>query len=318
MSQDNLPYLSQRRCESLDIGIDDVIGIIEKLVVGTAEGRVWNAPKAVVMPGDGRYMMATLCVSDDPPLMAVKSLALNPKNSERGLNQINAVVALQDSETGEPLAIVDGNWVTAVRTAGLSAVAARRLARGDSKVVAFIGCGVQAHSHLEAFRQMFPVTEVRAMGRGTANRDRFCKFAESQGLHAVACDNARDTVGSADIIVTSVTLSYQTEPFIDARWLKEGAFASITDLGIPWLPEGMDAFDRIVIDDLEQERKMEKPLVATDLIDGDLTGLVSGSLAARQGNQERTAFVFRGLSLGDLALAALAWQRYRDLPEQDS
>ena len=130
------------------------------------------------------------------------------------------------------------------------------------------------------------------------------------GIEAVACDDAQTAVTGADIVVSSVTLSYETKPFIDARWLKEGAFASVTDLGIPWIPEGLEAFDRIVIDDLEQERKMEKPLVRTDLIDGDITALVTGSMAARQSQDERTAFVFRGLSLGDLALAALAWQRY--------
>ncbi len=311
MSADTLPYLSREVCESLGITTADVIDMMQTLIRGAAAGRVWNAPKSVVMPGDGRYLMATLCAADDPPFMAVKSLGLNPDNGARNLPQINAVVALHDAVTGVPLAMVEGNWVTELRTAGLSAVAARYLAREDSRVVAFVGCGAQARSHLDAFRQMFPVEAIRAMGRGTANRDRFCAEAEASGLSATPCDDARSVVDGADIVVTSVTLSYETEPFIDARWLKPGAFAAITDLGIPWLDAGMSAFDRIVIDDLEQEKKMEKPLVATDLIDGDITGLVDASVAGRRSDDERTAFVFRGLSLGDLALAALAWQRYR-------
>jgi ornithine cyclodeaminase/alanine dehydrogenase len=65
---------------------------------------------------------------------------LNPRNRERGLPDINAAVTLLDSDTGLPLAIIDGNWVTAVRTAGLSAVAAKRLARPDASIAAFIGC----------------------------------------------------------------------------------------------------------------------------------------------------------------------------------
>jgi ornithine cyclodeaminase/alanine dehydrogenase-like protein (mu-crystallin family) len=242
VSSNTLPYLSRATCESLGIHTDDVISIIEKLIKGAAQGRVWNAPKSVVMPGDGRYLMATLCVADDPPFMAVKSLGLNPKNSERDLPQINAVVALHDADTGVPVAIVEGNWVTELRTAGLSAVAARYLARKDSKVAAFIGCGAQARSHLDAFAEMFPLTEVRAMGRGKVNRDRFCADAEQRGFKAVACDDAESVVDGADIIVTSVTLSYDTKPFIDARWLKSGAFAAITDLGIPWIADGMSAF----------------------------------------------------------------------------
>lgn len=312
MKNDAFPYLSRATCESLGIEAEVVIETIEKLILGAAAGRVWNAPKAVVMPGDGRYLMATLSVADDPPFMAVKSLGLNPENSERGLPQINAVVVLHDAKTGVPVAVVEGNWVTELRTAGLSAVAARHLARPDSRVAAFIGCGAQARSHLDVFRRLFPLAQVRAMGRGNANRDRFCAHAESLGIKAVPCNDAETVVAGADIVVTSVTLSYDTAPFIDARWLKPGVFAAITDLAIPWYAENMDTFDRIVIDDLEQERRMEKPMVDASLIDGDITGLVSGSIPRRRDDAERTAFVFRGLALSDLALAVLAWQRYRE------
>ncbi|GJL81410.1 MAG: alanine dehydrogenase [marine bacterium B5-7] len=311
MAEKTLPYLSNECLESLGITTSDVIEMMEKLILGAAAGTVWNAPKAVLMPGDNRYLMATLSAAEDPPYMAVKSLALNPSNPSRGIPQINSVVALHDADTGVPLAIIEGNWVTAVRTAGLSAVAARHLANKESSVAAFIGCGHQADSHLDAFRQMFPLTEVRAMGRGKANRDRFLEIARGHNLKTVACDDAQTVVKGADIIVTSVTLNYETEAFIDARWLKKGAFTAITDLAIPWIDDSMSAFDRIVIDDLEQERAMAKPMVAKDLIEGDITGLVSGTLTPRQHRDDKIAFVFRGLALGDLALAALAWERYQ-------
>ncbi|SEQ84140.1 ornithine cyclodeaminase/alanine dehydrogenase [Nitrosomonas sp. Nm51] len=71
--------------------------------------------------------------------------------------------------------MLDGGWVTAARTAGLSAVAAKRLAKIDSSVAAFIGCGVQARSHLKVFADLFPLTEIRAFGRGAENRDKLCQ-----------------------------------------------------------------------------------------------------------------------------------------------
>jgi ornithine cyclodeaminase/alanine dehydrogenase len=83
----------------------------------------------------------------------------------------------------------------------------------------------------------------------------------------------------------------------------------MTDIAMPWLPEGMAAFERIVIDDLEQEAKMTTPMVAPALVAGDLSGLVCGDVSGRKSAQESTAFVFRGLALGDLALAGLAYQR---------
>lgn len=308
-SPTTVPYLSRSVLERLAITTHEAIDSIEQLILGQRRGQVWCAPKVVVLPGDDRYIMATLAVADEPRVVATKSLVLNPRNRDRGISVINSLVTLLDSETGLPLAIVEGNWVTARRTAGLSAIAAKRLARPDSASIAFIGCGVEARSHLDAFCDLFPVREIRAFGRGTENRDALCRIAEARGLTAIASKTAQEAVEGADLIVTSVTLVPNLAPFLDARWLKPGAFLTSTDLALPWVAEGMGAFQRIVIDDLEQEAKMSKPMVPAALVVGDLSGLVSGEIAGRAGAEERTAFVFRGLAVGDLALAALAYRR---------
>ncbi|MER0170942.1 MAG: ornithine cyclodeaminase family protein [Nitrosomonas sp.] len=305
----DIRYLSWDLLQSLQLTPQEILFSIEHLLLGRKRQQVWNAPKAVITPPDGRYMMATLAAADDPPFLAVKALVLNPDNPKNGLASINSLVTLLDSRSGLPLAVLDGNWVTAVRTAGLSAVAAKRLARPDASVAAFIGCGVQAHSHLQALAALFPLTEIRAFGRGTTSRDTFCRSAEKMGLTAVASETAREAMFDADLIVTSVTLSPQLVPFLDTRWLKPGVFVTMTDLAAPWLQESMAAFDRIIVDDLEQEASMDKPLVDPALVRGDLTGLVTGDAAERCTADERTAFVFRGLALGDLAVAGLAYQR---------
>ena len=305
----DIRYLSWDLLQSLQLTPQEISFSIEHLLLGRKRQQVWNAPKAVITPPDGRYMMATLAAADDPPFLAVKALVLNPDNPKNGLASINSLVTLLASRSGLPLAVLDGNWVTAVRTAGLSAVAAKRLARPDASVAAFIGCGVQAHSHLQTLAALFPLTEIRAFGRGTTSRDTFCRSAEKMGLTAVASETAREAMHDADLIVTSVTLSPQLVPFLDARWLKPGVFVTMTDLAAPWLQESMAAFDRIIVDDLEQEASMDKPLVDSALVLGDLTGLVAGDAAGRCTADERTAFVFRGLALGDLAVARLAYQR---------
>lgn len=305
----DIRYLSWDLLQSLQLTPQEISFSIEHLLLGRKRQQVWNAPKAVITPPDGRYMMATLAAADDPPFLAVKALVLNPDNPKNGLASINSLVTLLDSRSGLPLAVLDGNWVTAVRTAGLSAVAAKRLARPDASVAAFIGCGVQAYSHLQALATLFPLTEIRAFGRGTTSRDTFCRSVEKMGLTAVASETAREAMHDADLIVTSVTLSPQLVPYLDARWLKPGVFVTMTDLAAPWLQESMAAFDRIIVDDLEQEASMDKPLIDPALVRGDLTGLVTGDAAGRCMADERTAFVFRGLALGDLAVAGLAYQR---------
>lgn len=306
---DEFLYLSRKTLDSLVIPTAEVVATIEGLIKDWAESRAWSAPKVAFTPPGGRYMMATLAAADDPPLLAVKALVLNPANPERGLDGINSTVIILSSETGLPVAVMDGNWVTAIRTAGLSAVAATRMARADSSTAAFIGCGVQAHSHLRAFFDLFPLKQISAFGRGTTNRDKLCKTAESLGLEAVACSTAQDAVRDADIVITSVTFSAELQPFLDGRWLKPGAFVSSTDLGLPWVPEGMTAFDKVLVDDLAQESSMPSPVVEPDLVDGDLPGLITGRLSGRDTEAERTLFVFRGMAIGDLALAALACEK---------
>jgi ornithine cyclodeaminase/alanine dehydrogenase-like protein (mu-crystallin family) len=304
-----LLYLSESNLIDLGISTEEVIASIERLFHERSRSRAWSAPKAVIQPSDGRYMMAALASADEPPLLAVKTLILNPSNPDQGLPQINGLVTLLDSRTGQPVGIMDGNWITEVRTAGLSAVAAKRMARPEASVVAFIGCGVQARSHLRAFAAMFPLEEVRVFGRGRANIDSLCHLAKDFGLSASVCDTGQNAVDEADLIVSSVTYSAELKPFLDATRLKPGSFSAITDLTAPWVWAKLGAFDRIVIDDLEQESALPNKLAPPEVVSGDISGLVLGGIKGRESVNDRTAFIFRGHAMGDLALAGLAYQK---------
>lgn len=298
-------YLSDQTLADLGITTDDVADAIEAALVAKSEERLLTTPKSALLPKDGRYIMSTLATGD-AGVTVLKAVGVYPGNAKRGLPAITGAILVLDGETGELRAVMGADWVTAVRTAGLSAVAARRLADPESKTIAFVGCGVQASSHLAAFNSMFPLTKVLAVGRGKANVDRLCSEARSLGLEADASD-AEPALRAADIVVTSVTLDYSIPAFLDAGWLKPNAFAAITDLFIPWHDASHAAFSHIVVDDLEQERTAPKPMVPYDAIDTDLTGLVTGG-GANTGTGPR-AFVFRGIALGDYAAAALALYR---------
>jgi ornithine cyclodeaminase/alanine dehydrogenase-like protein (mu-crystallin family) len=311
MATKTIPYLSGEMLAGLNLSTNDVIESIEALISGCENGTAWSAPKAVILPDDGRYMMAALAAADDPPFLAVKTVVLNPRNSEKNLPQINGLVTMLDSDTGLPVAILDGNWITAVRTAGLSAVAAKYMARSDSKVIACVGCGVQAKSHLRAFADMFPLEEVRVFGRGQANVDSLCEFAENMSLKSIRCATGEEAVRDADLIVSSVTYSANLVPFLDANWLKSGSFASITDLAAPWIKEEFSAFNQITIDDFDQEAALPNKLVPPEFVTGDLSGLVLRKFTGRENNEDRNAFIFRGHALGDLALSSLAFQKSR-------
>ena len=300
-------YLSDTALEQLDLSPTDVADAIETALISKAEGRLHTAPKSALLPGGGRYMMSTLAVGDDG-FIVVKQVSVCPDNPDRGLPAINGAIMVLDAKTGKLRAVVGANWITAVRTAALSAVAARRLADPAADTIAFIGTGVQAHSHLAAFSRMFPLKQIRAVGRGKANLEGLCQSARDMGLDARASATPEEALRGADIVVTSVTLDYTIEPFLDARWLKPTAFAAITDLCIPWKPEYMDAFGTVIVDDREQEAASEKPMPPYDSIAGDLTELVTGTASDRAAGRP-AAFAFRGIALGDYAAAVLAVQR---------
>ncbi|MGA9573754.1 MAG: ornithine cyclodeaminase family protein, partial [Lysobacterales bacterium] len=289
-------FLSGTDLESLGVTTQEVVACMEHLITAETHGRAWIAPKTNVSMADDRYMMATLAAADDPPFMAVKALMIHPRNPEHGRSAINSSITLMDSASGLPVAVLDGNWVTALRTAGASALVAKRLANAESKVLALIGCGVQARSHLQALSDLFPLREVHAFGRGAKNRDDLCRAATDLGLKAIASDSAREAVLAADLVVTTIPLVPKIEPFLDGDWLKPGVFLSSTDLALPWKAGSMRVFDRIIIDDRKQEAAMPEPMLDPFLIDGDITQLVSGRVSGRCGAAERTAFIFRSVA----------------------
>ncbi len=309
----SIPYLSETDLEALGITTAQVVDAIEGVIRGAKDGRVWAAPKAALTPPDGkRYMMAALAAMDGPNLLAVKTVVLNPDSPARGLPQINGLVTMLDSETGLPVAILDGNWVTAVRTAGLSATAARHMARPDAATIGFVGCGVQARSHLQAFADLFPLTDLRMFGRGRANMDRLAAMAASLGIKSEVCASGQEVVESCDLLVTTVTHTGGAAPFLDARGMPEGSFAAVVDLAAPWHRDSFGALDHVVVDDVAQEAALPNKLCDPAHISGDLSALVLGSLPGRAAPSDRGAFVFRGHALGDLALSALAWQTHLD------
>ncbi len=290
------------------LSVSQVADEIERLFSERAAGRAWSTPKSMILPPDGRLLMTMMAASEDPPLMAVKSLVMNSSNPEQGLPQINAQVTLTHAQTGEALATIDGNWVTEIRTAALSLVAARRMARPEAASLALIGAGVQGRSHLRAFAAEFSLERVFLVGRGRDNLDRLAALALDLGVEPIECD-AEAALRAADLAVTSISYTKATAPFLDAAWVKPGSFTAVTDTFVPWRRETLEAFDRRVIDDREQERAMTaRPLLPLEQVDGDLGGLLDGSVVGRANEVEKTLFAFRGHALADLAAASLAYQ----------
>ena len=304
-------YLSQADIGALEISAAAANRAVEGMFGAKPDAGVVNLPKLSFDPGDGRLVQAMIAAADDPPFAVVKTVGVGPDNAARGLPHVSALLVLVDAATGVPVAVMDGTWITAVRTAAMTAVAARRLADPRSASIGFVACGRQARSHLAALGELFPITRVRAFSRRLESAEAFAREARAQGLEAVAVVDARDAVAGLDIVVTSVPDSPGLEPFLEAEWLAAGAFASLVDLGRSWRPEGLRGIERVVVDDRRYGADGVRRLAYQGPFHADLYELAAGAQAGPRAPGERSMLIFQGAAVADLAVAALVFEAAR-------
>src|SRR5215468_10946300 len=190
----------------------DLIPTMEKALIDFSAGRVRQPVRSIISidpPGGFLGLMPALT----PDGLGLKAVTFYPSNIERGIPTHMATIFLVDPQTGAPLAIMDGRLITEMRTAAVSAVATKLLSPADSKILAILGSGVQARSHLEALRLVRQFEEVRVWSPTKEHAD---KFAIEIGGTTMSAEEA---VRSADIIVTATSSKTSV---LKGSWLKPG------------------------------------------------------------------------------------------------
>ncbi len=268
-----------------------------------AAGRAVMKPKLSLHAPGGALFLASAGVLS-AAYAGVKWVGVADAAASR-LPHIAGTVLLNDAETGMPVAILDARWITGVRTAAITAVAARRLARPESARIGFIACGLQARAHLAALRPHFPLATLRAYSRRLSTAQALAEEARAQGL-AAAVEDPRAAVAGMDIVISSTPVVPPTPPFLDAAWLEAGCFASMVDLGLSWISESLPALDLVVTDNIVQAGT--ERLAYPEPYHGEVAELVAGSLSGREGPTQRNALVFAGLGLADVAVAAAVYE----------
>lgn len=299
-------YLSNADVEACGLTLAEVDAAVEAMFAAKAAGHAVMKPKLALHASERSLFLASPGVLRDPPFAGIKWVGV-ADNDARGLPHIAGLIVLNDAETGMPVAAMDARWVTAVRTASITVAAARRLAREDSAAIGFVACGTQARAHLAALGPYFPLERVRAYSRRLATAEAFAEEVRAQGLEAEAVGEPRAALEGMDIVITSTPVAPKPEPFLDAGWLSPGSFAGMVDLGVSWISETMTGLDRVVTDDIAQAGS--EKLTYPEPYDGEVADLVAGTLAGRESPEERTALVFAGVGLADVAVAGAVYQR---------
>ncbi len=305
LGQDIL-YLSNADIEACALSLAEVEQAVEAMFEAKAAGTALMKPKLSLHAPDRALFLASPGVMEEPSYAGVKWVGV-AGNQERGLPHIAGLIVLNDAATGMPVSAMDARWITDVRTAAITAVTARRLARPDSASIGFVACGRQARAQLAALRPHFPIARVRAFSRRLTTAEVFADEVRAQGLEAEAVEDPRAALAGMDIVITSTPVVPRTEPFLDASWLGPGSFTGMVDLGLSWISETLPGLDQVVTDDIAQAGS--ENLAYPEPYDGEVADLVAGRLAGRPSPEARTALVFAGVGLADVAVGAAVYER---------
>lgn len=278
---------------------EELIPAMERALTAFSAGQVTQPVRSVLtVEKDQRFFGVMPAVTAAG--MGAKLVAFFPKNAAAGLHTHFATIVLFETETGQPLAFLDGRLITEMRTAAVSAAVTRYLAPEGARVLALVGSGVQAQAHLEALRHVCRVEEVRVWSRTPEHAQR---FAARHGARAMSLESA---VRGADVVVTA---TFAREPLLKGEWLKPGAHVNAVGTGPPAWREIDDAAmtgSTVIVDSREAALRE-----AGDVIHSGATVFAeAGEVFAgtrRPAREATTVFKSLGLAVEDIATARLVY-----------
>jgi len=234
--------------------------------------------------------------------MGIKLVTLYPRNTGTPIPSVMAIVVLFRTETGEPLALMDGRLITEMRTAAVSAAVTDHVAASESRVLALLGSGVQARAHLKALSEIRRFDDVRVW---SATPEHAARFADELGCRATDAETA---VRGADVVVTA---THAREPVLKGAWLKPGAHVNAIGAPMPAWRELDDAvMANLVIADSRDAVAHESGdvILSKAPIFAEAGELFAGLHRCPPG--ATTVFKSVGLAIEDIATAKLVFDRW--------
>jgi alanine dehydrogenase len=307
-------WLDQKDVKSV-LDMASAMDVVEKAFKQHGLKKVQMPPKTYLYfkkhNGDLRTMPAFL---EEQDITGVKIVNVHPDNLGKGLPTVMALMVLNSTSTGAPLAVMDGTHLTNIRTGAAGGVAAKYLARPDSKVVGMVGAGNQARTQLLALAQVFDIEQVRITSMSMSESEIFVKAMESYVKFEILTTSSVEEVCDCDILVTTTPVR---SPLVRSEWVKPGTH--INAIGAD--AKGKEELDpqiltraMIVVDDIAQAShsgEVNVPLstgvISDDDIYGELGEVVAGIKPGRTAEDEITVFDSTGLAIQDVATANLVY-----------
>jgi ornithine cyclodeaminase/alanine dehydrogenase-like protein (mu-crystallin family) len=280
----------------------DLIAAMEKALIDFSAGKVTQPVRSIIKvdpPGGFLGLMPASTLEG----LGLKAVTFYPSNAERGIPTHMATIFLVDPQTGTPLAIMDGRLITEMRTAAVSAAATKLLAEPDARILAILGSGVQARSHVEALGLVRQFEEIRVW---SPTQEHAKQFAKEIGAIAVSVEEA---VRGADVVVTATN---SKTPVLKGSWLKSGCHVNAVGACRPdWRELDDEAMANVVfVDSREGAMKESGDVILSGAkIYAELGEALAGKLPTRV--NETTIFKSLGMAVEDIFAAMLVYQASR-------
>lgn len=314
--ENQILWLNRKEVESL-LDMRGALAVVEEAFRQHGLKKVQMPPKLYLFfkkhNGDLRTMPAYL---EEQDITGVKIVNVHPDNPKKGLPTVMALVILNSTETGAPIAVMDGTYLTDMRTGAGGGVAVKYLARRNSKTVGFVGTGNQARTQLMAINEIIDIEEVKATSTSEKHTLAFKEEMEKRISCDIIPEKSIREVCDCDILVTTTP---SREPIVMNEWISEGMHISAIGADAP----GKEELDpmilkraKVVVDDLPQASHsgevnvpLAMGLLAEKDIFGELGEVIVGKKKARTSDSDITIFDSTGLAIQDVATANLVYQK---------
>ena len=312
----SLLVLSEPEVREL-LDMESCVEAMTEVLTSLARGELYQPLRSMVRPPDTDGLLGLMPAhrGGERAVYALKEIVVTPDNPTRGLDAHQGAVLLHDGVTGELVAVLNASPVTAIRTAAVSAVATRALARADTARVAILGAGVQARAHVDAMRAVLDDPEIRIWARRIEAAE---ELAADVG--AIASPSPDAALFGAEVVCTTTSAR---EPVLEHRWLAPGAHVNAVGSSIPTARElDTETLRRGALFVDRRESALNEAgdyliaaaegAIGPEQIRAELGEVLAGLAPGRADEEEFTIFKSLGIAVEDLAAAELVVRRARE------
>ncbi len=312
----SLLVLSEPEVREL-LDMESCVEAMTEVLTSLARGELYQPLRSMVRPPDTDGLLGLMPAhrGGERAVYALKEIVVTPDNPTRGLDAHQGAVLLHDGVTGELVAVLNASPITAIRTAAVSAVATRALARADTARVAILGAGVQARAHVDAMRAVLDDPEIRIWARRIEAAE---ELAADVG--AIASPSPDAALFGAEVVCTTTSAR---EPVLEHRWLAPGAHVNAVGSSIPTARElDTETLRRGALFVDRRESALNEAgdyliaaaegAIGPEQIRAELGEVLAGLAPGRADEEEFTIFKSLGIAVEDLAAAELVVRRARE------